>query len=90
MDHDFRIQEQALTFLRNLACGKEESDIEQIFLGLGNDLVPHLEYFMLNDRYELVLQVPKIYWSHTVLDLPFFFSRALTKIHNLYLFRLSM
>ncbi|KNC97089.1 uncharacterized protein SPPG_07484 [Spizellomyces punctatus DAOM BR117] len=37
-DNETGIQEQALNLLRNLACGKE-SDIEQVFKGLGEDKV---------------------------------------------------
>lgn len=58
-DPDRRIQEQALIFLRNLVCGKEESDIERVFFGLGSDLMSHLERFMQGDRDELIVQVKR-------------------------------
>jgi hypothetical protein len=57
LDPDTRIQEQALTFLRNLACGKEDSDIEKIFEGFGQDLLTHLERAINIKNDELLLQV---------------------------------
>jgi len=45
-DPDNGIQEQALTMLRNLACCKENEavrDIENIFHGVGEELIPLLE-----------------------------------------------
>lgn len=35
-DPEMSVQEQALSLLRNLACGKE-TDIEDTFSGLGNE-----------------------------------------------------
>eukprot|EP00732_Lithocolla_globosa_P000798 Lithocolla_globosa_v1_NODE_307_length_4577_cov_13.906457.p1 type:complete len:663 gc:universal NODE_307_length_4577_cov_13.906457:252-2240(+) len=43
LQDDLVIQEQALNIVRNLACGKDPNDIDQVFEGIGEPLLPLLE-----------------------------------------------
>lgn len=58
-DHEPAIQEQALNMLRNLACSKDAdaaTDIENIFEGIGDQLIPILESKMESTQQDTVQQ----------------------------------
>jgi hypothetical protein len=58
-DPEAAIQEQALNLLRNLACSKDAdapTDVEKIFQGIGEQLIPILESKLESSQQDTVQQ----------------------------------
>ena len=55
-DPEWRIQEQALNLLRNLACGRDEAAFERVFQGMDKELTRILQSKLNSPVDEVLIQ----------------------------------